>query len=295
MKKIGVDELNTNGERRGLMKFVPPNFLPLTVLVVESEEFLSELRELLPAARIALLKSEPSPEVKIFCGECRADLIDELPIAPKIFDLIVARDVLTVGENFYARLMAFNHLLKDSGALLTEFFNVRFIGVLERLRRGKFFDNEQRLWAKADVVKLLDDAIYKEIHFLPGARENAIRNEELGIRNWIDFGFENYNEDLATRIWLVKACKCTAEVAALKEIFTPEVRTDLSRLLHRIEYDIDAEENFQRLIRLCAREGIFDEYLRDFINQVVVHAAAKNFIRERAKNFGRVIDFDEKT
>ena len=44
--------MNTNGERRGLMKFVPPNFLPLTVLAVESEEFLAELRELLPAARI---------------------------------------------------------------------------------------------------------------------------------------------------------------------------------------------------------------------------------------------------
>ena len=184
-------------------------------------------------------------------------------------------------------LMAFNHLLKDSGALLTEFFNVRFVGVLERLRRGKFFDNEQRLWAKADVVKLLDDAIYKEIHFLPGARE------KISAEEWESFGFENYNEDLATRIWLVKACKCTAEVAALKEIFTPEVRADLSRLLHRIEYDLDAEENFQRLMKLCAREGIFDEYLSDFINQVVVHASAKNFLRDRAKNFGRTLDFDE--
>ena len=287
MKKIGVDELNTNGERRGLMKFVPPNFLPLTVLAVESEEFLPELRELLPAARIALLKREPSPEVKKFCEECRADLIDELPTAPKIFDLIVARDVLTVGENFYALLMEFNHLLKDSGALLTEFFNVRFVGVLERLRRGKFFDNEQRLWAKADVVKLLDAAIYKEIHFLPGARE------KISAEEWESFGFENYNEDLTTRIWLVKACKCTAEVAALKEIFTPEVRADLSRLLHRIEYDLDAEENFQRLMKLCEREGIFDEYLSDFINQVVVHASAKNFLQARAKIFGRTLDFDE--
>ena len=218
-------------------------------------------------------------------------MIDELPTAPKIFDLIVARDVLTVGENFYARLMAFNHLLKDSGALLTEFFNVRFVGVREGLRRGKFSNNERRLWAKADVVKLLDDAIYKEIHFLPGARE-LIRNEELGIRNWVEFGFENYNEDLATRIWLVKACKCTAEVAALKEIFTPEVRADLSRILHRIEYDLDAEENFRRLIELRNREGIFDEYLSDFINQVVVHSSAKNFLLDRAKIFGRTLNFD---
>lgn len=278
--------LNDNDERRGLLEFVPPNFLPILVLLVEDEKFLAGLRKILPAAKIALLKKNPSLETKKFCDEFKADLIDELPTAPKIFELIIARDVLTADENFYARLLAFNHLLTYSGALLTEFFNVRFVGVLERLRRGKFFDNEQRLWAKADVVKLLDDAIYKEIHFLPGVREKIFADE------WIDFGFENFNEDLSTKIWLVKACKCTAEVAALKEIFTPEVRAELSRLLHRIEYDLDAEENFLRLMKLCECEKIFDEYLSDFINQVVVHAAAKNFIKARAKNFGRTLDFN---
>ena len=278
--------LNGNDERRGLLEFVPPNFLPIPVLLIEDEKFLSGLREILPAAKIALLKKEPSLETKKICDEFKADLIDELPNAPKIFELIIARKILTVGENFYAMLLAFNHLLTYSGALLTEFYNVRFVGVLERLRRGKFFDNEQRLWAKADVVKLLNDAIYKEIHFLPGARENFSADE------WIDFGFENFNEDLTTKTWLVKACKCTAEVAALKEIFSPEVRAELSRLLHRIEYDLDAEENFLRLMKLCEREKIFDEYLNDFINQVVVHVAAKNFIQTRAKNFGRTLDFD---
>lgn len=279
--------LNDNDERRGLLEFVPPNFLPIAVLVIEDEKFLSGLREILPAAKIALLMKEPTPEIKKLCDEFRADLIDELPTAPKIFELIIAPKILTVGENFYASLLAFNHLLTYSGALLTEFYNVRFVGVLERLRRGKFFNNEQRLWAKADVVKLLDDAIYKEIHFSPGSRG------KISAAQWEEFGFENFNEDLTTKIWLVKACKCTAEVAALKEIFTPEVRAELSRLLHRIEYDLDAEENFSRLMKLCEREGIFDEYLRDFINQVVVHSAAKEFIKFRADKFGHTLDFDE--
>ena len=105
-------------------------------------------------------------------------------------------------------------------------------------------------------------------------------------------GFDNFNDDLSTKIWLVKACKCTAEVAALKDFFTHETRAQLSRLLHRIEYDIDAEENFQRLMKLCDREKIFDEYLSDFIEQVVVHASAKNFIAARAKNFGRTLGVD---
>ena len=257
-----------------ILEFVSPNFLPIKVLVIESAEFLEGLREILPAAQIALLKKEPTEAIKRLCDEFKADLIDELPTAPKIFEIIVARDVLTIGENFYAMLMAFNHLLTDSGYLLTEFYNVRFVGILERLRQGRFINNEQRLWAKADVVKLLDDAIYKEIHFLPGERA-------FSATEWENFGFENFNEDLTTKTWLVQAFKCTAEVAALKDVFTPEIRADLSRILHRIEYGIDSEENFQRLITLCEREGIFDEYLSDFIEQVVVHEAARDLIRSR--------------
>lgn len=279
--------MNTESERRGLMKFVPPNFLPVTVLLVEAAELLTGLRKLLPAAQIAFMTTEPTPKVKSLCDDARADLITDLPSEPKLFELIIAPEVLTTGENFYARLMAFNHLLKDSGALLTQFRNVRFVGVLENLRRGKFSNNEQRLWAKADIVKLLNDAIYKEIRFLPAEPEN------FSAEAWEAFGFDNFNDDLTTRIWLVKACKCTAEVAALKDLFTDDDRAELSRLLHRIEYDLDAEENFLRLMALCDRAGIFDEYLSDFVNQVVVHAAAKNFLRDRAKNFGRRLDFDE--
>ena len=268
-------------ERRGLLQFVPPNFLPIPVLLIESTELLASLREILPAAKIAFMTREPSPEIKKLCEDFRADFIDELPTEPKIFELIIARDVLTTGENFYSTLLTFNHLLKDSGALLTRFYNVRFVGVLEKLRRGKFSNNEKKLWAKADVVKLLDDAIYKEIHFLPDERKFFSADE------WENFGFENFSEDLATKIWLVKACKCTAEVAALKDLFTHEIRAELSRILHRIEYDIEVEENLALLKEIRAREGIFDEYLDDFIEQAVIHETARAFNREKIKNWSR--------
>ena len=204
-------------ERRGLLKFVPPNFLPVKVLLIEGEEYLSDLRELLPAAKIFLTTEQ------------------ELPRSEKNFELIIAQDVLTIGDDFYLRLLMLSHLLSESGALLTQF--------------------SEKVWTKARLVKLLSDATYKEIHFLPE---------------------ENF--------WLVKACKCTAEVVALKEIFTPEVRAELSRLLHRVEYDIDVEENFQRLIDLREREGIFDEYLNDFIEQTVIHEAARNFILNKLES-----------
>ena len=67
-------------------------------------------------------------------------------------------------------------------------------------------------------------------------------------------------------------------MAALKEMYTPEVRAELSRLIHRIEYSIDVEKNLQALVELCRREGIFYDYLADFVEQVTVHAAAAKFI-----------------
>ncbi len=246
----GVDNLNYDIERRGLLKFVPPNFLPVTVLVLESTEILPDVRKLLPAARIAFMSRERTPSIEKLCDETRADLLvgnylrGQLPTEPKLFELILAQDILSAGDTLYPTLLALNHLLTDSGAMLTRF--------------------NESTWTKARLVKLLDDAIYKEIRFMPDGE-----------------------------FWLVKARKCTAEVAALKELFTDETRAELSRLLHRIEYDIDVDENFSRLMELCEREGIFDEYLSDFIAQVVVHESAKIFLREHAETFGRVLDFDE--
>ncbi len=276
-------------DRRGLLKFVPPNFSDeVTALVIESENYLADLRNLMPKARIAFLTTDRDEKISALCKSLKVDLFygdyarNGLPTEPKIFDIILAEDCLTYPPESYRTILEINHLLKDSGFMLTQFWNARFIKVLEELRRGKFPAREKRLWAKWDVVKVLDDAIYKEIRFLPD--EQIEKNS--AVEEWEKFGFDNFSDDLLTKIWLVKARKCEAEVAALKEIYTEEIRARISRLLHRIEYDLDAEENFQKLMTLCKREQIFDDYLADFISQVVVHDEAKIFLQSRAKDFG---------
>lgn len=260
-----------------ILEFVPPNFSAnATALIIESEEFLAGVRKKMPNARIAFLSTEPSD----LCKKFRADFLkgdytrNGLPTEPKIFDVIIAKDCLTFAPNFYITLLEINHLLKDSGFLLTEFFNVRFIKILEGLKRGEFPAKEKRFWAKWDVVKILDDAIYKEIRFLPGEKF-----PKENISAWENFGFDNFNDDLLVKTWLVKARRCEAEVAALKEIYTEEIRAELSRILHRIEYKIDVDENCERLRELCRRENIFQDYLSDFVDQVVVHKDAAEFIK----------------
>lgn len=274
-------------DRKGLLKFIPPSFSDeQAVLVIESENFLQDVRILMPNARIAFLTTERDEHILKLCKSLKVDLIhgdytrNGLPVEPKIFDIILAEDCLTFAPNFYITLLELNHLLTDSGFLLTQFFNVRFIKVLEGLKRGEFPAKEKRFWAKWDVVKILDDAIYKQIEFLPGEKV-----EKISSKSWEDFGFDNFNEDLITKIWLVKARKCEAEVAALKEIYTEEIRARIARLLHRIEYDLNVEENFRKLMKFCKDEQIFEDYLFDFIDQVVVHKNKTQLIKNRV-SFG---------
>ena len=279
-------------DRCGLLKFVSPNFSDRSaVLVVESENYLEDLRELMPNAQIAFLTTERDKKISELCRRLKVDLLhgdytrNGLPTEPKIFDIILAEDCLTYAPDFYVTLLELNHLLTDAGFLLTQFFNVRCVKVLEGLRRGEFPAKEKRFWAKWDVVKILDDAIYKEINFVAGEK---LKN--FSAEDWEKFGFDNSNDDLLTKIWLVQARKCEAEVAALKEIYTEEIRARLARLLHRIEYDLDIEENFQKLMTFCKAEQIFDDYLADFIKQVVVHKSAAEFIKVRAKDFGMELE-----
>ena len=280
-------------ERQGILKFIAPNFsADFAVLVIESEKYLADLRNLLPNADIAFLTTDRDEKISALCKSLKIDLFlgnyehNGLPTDPKIFDIILAEDCLTYPPESYRTLLEMNHLLKDSGFMLTQFLNVRFIGILEGLKQGKFPTRDRKFWAKWDVVKVLDDAIYKEINFLPGEQIKKIPE----IEGWENFGFDNFSDDLLTKIWLVQARKCEAEVAALKEIYTEEIRAKISRLLHRIEYDLNVEENFQQLMDFCKTEMIFEDYLADFIKQVVVHDKAKNFLKLRAKDFGMDLD-----
>ena len=57
----------------------------------------------------------------------------------------------------------------------------------------------------------------------------------------------------------------------MKTFYTSEIRKELAILLRRIEYDIDLEENIERLHNLCTENMIFDDYLYDFIEQIAIH------------------------
>ena len=236
-------------ERRGLLKYISPNVGNIDILVIDSLSYLDELHELLPAANFTLLST-----VDVFKNNNE-----------NFFDIIVAEDLLTYTDDPYKSATKICRQLKQTGFLVTQFESVRFIGVLESLRQGYFPVRERRLYAKTEIVRLLNDSLFKEISFVPDIIVEA------DIKDWINFGFDNFNNELLVKNWIVKASRSKAEVAALKQFYTSDIRKELARILHRIEYDIDREENIIRLKNLCQQHQIFDDYLIDFIDSIVVH------------------------
>ena len=90
---------------------------------------------------------------------------------------------------------------------------------------------------------------------------------------------------MEVEFWLIRAARSMPELALLKSMFTFEVRDKLSRLLHRIEYDVATEESVKNFWQLYDAEKIFTDYAAAFIRSVVIHR--KNFYRNLKKYSSR--------
>ena len=256
-----------------LAKFLPEGPATDRWLLIDSSKYLKQLRRQLPKARItAVTRFEEVPELQEFQDlSIEWHVLDyrltELPFADAAFDHIVAAPCLEEAYEPYETMLAISRKLTPVGCLYTQFKNIRYGGMLAALQQGQFPIRQQHLYAKAEIVRLLNDALFKEIHFTPGEQDDDDHNETV----WQQAGFDDFSRDLATRVWLVRAERSTAAVANLKGLYDEKIRQQLARLLHRIEYDIDCKKNLAELRKLCEINGIFPEYLDDFIQEACIH------------------------
>ena len=260
--------------RTELLDLLAPSAERLHILIVDGSEHLARLRELYPNAEIHAV----TPYVEVAAHEGLAALgvhmhvldwrCEPLPFAEETFDRIIAEFAIEYAYEPYDSLIALNRALRETGTLYTCYTNIRYHRVLAALRDGEFrVRGDRHLYAKPEIVRLLNDTLYKEIHFFAGERDDDPSAGEA----WAEEGFANLSDDLITRTWLVAASRSTAAAANLKLFFSPETRRTIARLLHRIEYDAAAECAVMELHELSVREGIFYDYLSDFIAEVCVH------------------------
>ena len=274
-----------------LTEFMVGGPLELNILTIESSVYLPYLRRSYPNASLyAVTKYEEIinyPKYKNL--NVNWILEEDIKIFPqKTFDIIIAESILTYTKNSYEDLMTINRALKETGYFLSSFNNIRYAPVIDEIINGRFPFRDEKLYAKDEVVKMLNDAIFKEIFFLPtkvGLKVNseADLNAKSIADDLIKMGFQNYNNDLLTKTWMFKASVSTASVLALKELYTNDIRKNLAKLLHRIEYDVEREKNLAALSKFIEKEHIFEDYLIGFIEEICVN---KENVRENLRRYG---------
>ena len=267
-----------------LLDFVTGDDFFDRILVVESAAYLPELRERFPTAEIFFVTTDDEfdcPDVTIL----RLDYREErLPFDEEFFDAIIGDLTLEVVTNPQDIAAGFSTFIKQTGCWLTSFRNIRHWKVLERLMRGAFGGIVSRLYTRTEFERLLYASFYKSVNVLPLKK---LSPPDL-LERLTTCGFDNFDDDLQTEFWLVRASRSMPELALLKSMFTPEIRAKFSRILHRIEYDVDTANSVAIFWSMIDAE-IFPDYAAAFIRSVIVHR--ENFYRN-VRRFSTREEFD---
>ena len=255
--------------RSELLSFLVPDAAPLRVLVVESLEYLPQLRKMFPKSELHALAAECDPaDIPTGVHWQELDYVTTpLPYERKYFDYIISDLALENVDNPQDIAAGFSLFLKDTGALLTSFRNIRHWSVLQNLMDGHYYSIVSRLYARAEFEKLLYASFYKSV--LCQAQQ---RKAPPGlIDRLVAAGFENHDDDLEAEFYLIRADRSMPELSLIKSMYTSEQRRCIVCLLHRIEYDVVRVESTRSLWDEVTRLNIFPAYLAALIHETVVH------------------------
>ena len=259
-----------------LLEFLPQSSeLPFVILAIGTD-YLTELRRKFPNGRLFAVVAPESDEADAaekLCEELDIDLkfldiyAEPLPFPQDYFDYIIGDLILERAANPQDIAAGFSTFIKPTGAWLTSFRNIRHWSVLKDLMEGHYWNVVSRLYAKQEFERLLYASFYKEARFRPQRRDDKTKL----VENLTAAGFSNDLNDLNTEFWLVCAARSMPELALLKSMYDDATRKEFSRILHRIEYDVNAAAETAAFWRLSDERTIFADYAASFVEQTVFH------------------------
>lgn len=244
------------------------------ILVVESYEYISELVERFPMSEIFFITPDEEIAEKIIeknFSQVEIIIMDYrdkiLPFEEEFFDLIIGDLTLEIVINPQDIAIGFSRYLKQTGVWLTSFRNIRHWKFLEKLMRGHFGGIVSRFYTRLEFERLLYASFYKNLILSPQKKKAP---PDL-LKKLLACGFENDCGDLEVEFWLVRAERSMPELALLKSMFTKKIRADFSRIIHRIEYNIELQDSVKKFWEIFDEEKIFTDYAAAFIRSIVMH------------------------
>ena len=182
--------------RPELLSFLHPGMMPLKILVVESLSYLTKLKEMFPQAELYAVTAELDQEISVFPEGIHWEFLDylsvPLPYTRNYFDYIISDLTLECAANPQDIAAGFSTFLKETGALLTSFRNIRHWSVLQKLMEGHYYGVVSRHFARPELENLLYVSFYKNVCVRRQLREAS---GEL-IDHLVAAGFENDKKSL---------------------------------------------------------------------------------------------------
>ena len=257
--------------RPELLSFFKPDSSLLRILVVESIDYLPQLRVMFPRAELYAAAADADMHDSDFPDGIHWQILDylsvPLPYERGYFDYIIADLALEQADNPQDIAAGFSMFLKETGAFLTSFRNIRHWSVLQNLMEGHYYNIVSRLYARPEFENLLYASFYKSVRVKPQRR---MAPEGL-IDRLTAAGFENHKNDLETEFYLVRADRSMPELSLLKSMYTTGQREHMARLIHRIEYDVAGQESVQGLWEIVEKFDVFPVYIASLVRETVIH------------------------
>jgi len=238
-----------------LTSFLDLSYNPSSILVIESDYYIKELAKIFPNAKVCFASSDLY-KIEDAILEYQDNIaympvaynMERLPLKSRSVDVIIGDELFA--ENFNPQDIAsgLGSFLKPTGYLLTSFSNLLFTPWVDKLigdGRSEFI--VRRGFTEDDFERLMVASFFKEIFFEP------IFDSDASVK--------------VPPFYMARAYTSTVAVRNLKSMYSPSVRGELSRLLHRIEYGVNTAESVESLKRLTEKENIFEDYVKDFIDE----------------------------
>ena len=263
----------TDDKELCLLQYIHKTEEKLRVLLLENVEYIPSLRSLMGNAELfvvaadeALPHDEQYRTMDIHWITVNY-LAEKLPLPEESFDIIMGEELFLEAWNPQDIASGLGSYLKGTGFLLTTFTNARYWRNIRDMMNGHFYHVCTHVFTRNEMMSLLGASFFKDTYFLPveGARQDGAFIQQLEA-----MGFDNSFNDLSVKTWMVQATKSIAEVMALKQLYTREIRRELVNRLRRTEYGINVAENVKQLWRLFEEAMMFPEYVADFVRQTII-------------------------
>ena len=253
------------------------------VLVIESTEYIREIRNVLPNADITVVVADDINVDKRMYDDLGIHWLHEdylskiLSIKKESFDVIIGEELFLKSPNPNNTALDMVSYLSETGYLVTSFRNAVYWQIIRDMMNGHFYHSLVRIFTPNEMVSLLGNADFQDVAFMP---VSASTTEGIDIiEKLVSMGFDNTSNILSVQTWGIKAKKFRPDVMALKSSFDKKIRWDLVTLLRRVEHGIQPIANTVEVLNLIDNEKIQLSYISTYIFRNI------NYVGQFISNF----------